>query len=203
MKPYFNYNSNYNPNSNPNYNKKEIDNYNKKERFINNQNRDLVNIGEINRLNVIEIESKLKATNLNNKSKTDIKLADNLNPENYNLPIINNKNLSLKNTNVLDRYEEISAFQPWKRQVDINKGTDIRFGNNTRLETKNIKLQNESNINERWDFIDNRFQKLDHIVMPQIRGGESTRKDHQQSLIINRNNIDELGTKELKFDFKY
>jgi hypothetical protein len=185
MKPYFNY---------------APDNYNKKERFINNQNRDLVNISELNRMNIIEIESKLKNTNLNNKNKNDIKLADNLNPNNYNLSIVNNKSLVSKNTNVLERYEEISAFQPWKKQADIDRGTDIRFGNNTRLDTKNVKIQKESNINERWDFIDNRFQKVDHIVLPIIRGGESTRKE-PKTLIINEPLLPIKS--EEKFDFKY
>lgn len=150
-------------------------NFNRKERFMTNQNRNLIN--ETSRLNIVDIESRLKNTNLNNYS-----------------------NKIQNTTNILTRSEEISAFQPWRRDINIDRHNDIRYGNNTRLDAKNVKIENEANINERWDFIDNRFQRLDHIMMPIIRGGESTRKD---PIPLNINNIDELETRELKFDFKY
>lgn len=173
-------------------------NFNRKERFMTNQNRNLIN--ETSRLNIVDIESRLKNTNLNSKNKMQTELNTNLNPNNYTLPIINYSNKIQNTTNILTRSEEISAFQPWRRDINIDRHNDIRYGNNTRLDAKNVKIEKEANINERWDFIDNRFQRLDHIMMPIIRGGESTRKD---PIPLNINNIDELETRELKFDFKY
>lgn len=137
--------------------------------------------------NIIEQESNLITPNIGTRQKTQIELPKNIHPNNYSIPIEN------KLQNELNEKVYFSGYDtgPGKGFGNLSVSNDIRIGNFTRLETKDNKLNKESELINRWEYIDDRFKNPNNLVMEIPRGGESTRKNSQQSI------------EQREFQFKY
>ena len=72
------------------------------------------------------------------------------------------------------------------------------IGDYTRTETKNFKATKESEMVERWEFIDDRFANPNHLVMELPRGGNSTRKNQ-----TDLNNSMVRLSEDKEFNFQY
>lgn len=175
----------YYPFDNFNSNKTNSDKFNpnnfvKKERFHNTTDKNYLNEtpgfwAYHNKSDLIDNESDLKKPCVLNRQKTKMELTQSLHPNNYEIPVSN----VLKSKNQGKMYLPAYDTSPGRGFGNLNVSNTIRLGDNTRLETRNNKANKEGEIIERWAFIDNRFQNPNHVVMPMIRGGESTRKTEE------------------------
>jgi hypothetical protein len=137
--------------------------------------------------NIIEQETNLITPNIGTRQKTQIELPKNIHPNNYSIPIEN------KLQNQLNEKLYFSGYDtgPGKGFGNLSVSNDIRIGNFTRLETKDFKIDKESELINRWEYIDDRFKNPNNLVMEIPRGGETTRKNSQQSI------------EQREFQFKY
>ena len=171
-------------------NNQDINKFNKKEKYINsnNKNYSIETPGYWQydqKSSVIDNETFLRLPQLNNNQKTKLELKQNLDPENYQLPVSNSgKKESLNNF----YYPGFDPNLNRKRFMNPEISNTIRLGDFTRVDTRTTKKEKESTLIDRWDFIDNRYQRLDHVVLPLPRGGEDTRKD---PIPLNINKIEE------------
>lgn len=171
------------------------DNFAKKEKFFNINSR-LTDNQIPNKMDSIDTENKLKKMEYNTKSKIQVSLNDNLNPNNYDIKV---KNIIKPNNDNNSNYHFIgNNFEPGRGFGNLNVSNDIRYGFNSRCDSKVVKQEREQEVIERWDFIDNRYQNVNNIVMEMPRGGESTRKEQNQLVL---NNLEQ--DKEIKYEIKY
>jgi hypothetical protein len=170
----------------------------KKEKFIDTKNKNFIYETPgfwkyETKQNITDQESDLiKSININ-KKKSNIQLTQKLNPNNYNISVTNTNNNNKEKEKL---YYSTCDSGPGRGFGNLNISNNIRFGDNTRLETKNFKIKKESELVDRWDLIDNRFQNVNNIVLPLPRGGDTTRKIVTD---LNYNTIDE----NIEFNFKY
>lgn len=155
-------------------------NFLKKERFQDTKNKDFIRDTPgfwqyTNKSDSIDNESDLKKPCILNKQKIKMEMTNILHPNNYEIPVSNVIKSKKDNKMYFHAYDT----GPGRGFGNLNVSNTIRLGNNTRLETKNNKVTKEGEIIERWDFIDNRYQNPNNVVMPMIRGGESTRKSEE------------------------
>lgn len=142
---------------------------------------------------VIDTESNLITPGVGTKQKLDVAMVEELHPNNYELPV----------ANVTQREQDekfyFSAYYtgPGSGFGNLNVSSSIRMGENTRTETKDFKAQKESEVLERWDFIDDRWAKSENLVMDMPRGGDSTRKPEINLCVESR--LDESR----EFAFRY
>lgn len=121
---------------------------------------------------VIDTESNLITPGVEKKNKLDVALVENLNPNNYAIPV----------ANITQREQDEKFYYPayftgpGSGFGNLNISSSIRIGDFTRTETKVFKAQKESEVIERWDFIDDRWAKAENLVMEMPRGGDTTRK---------------------------
>lgn len=128
--------------------------------------------------NLIDDETILLKSVINSKDKMQIKLKDNINPDDYNL-LYNNE---------LIEHDNKSNFY----YTNIDKGagrgfgnllisTDIRNGNNSRYDNREFKEKKEEQLffDYQFNYLDKNFQNPNNVVLPFPRGGETTRKQNQ------------------------
>ena len=168
---------------------------------------------------VIDAESNLKTPGVGTKHKTNIELVDKLHPNNYEVSVSNKKSVE-ENIEPSEKHSFSEAtlgkkskdFLPIESKENVyfpgygtgpgrgfgNLGisNSIRIGDFTRTETKVFKSTKESEVIDRWGFIDDRYQNPHNLVMELPRGGESTRKSQNQ-LPINKIESDK------EFSFRY
>jgi hypothetical protein len=184
---------NYFPfNSNDNLDKYNPEKMNKKERYHNTDNKnyycDTPGFWQYEeKSNIIEQESNLISPGIGTRQKTQIELPKHIHPNNYSIPIENKLQKELNKKIYFSGYDT----GPGKGFGNLSVSNDIRIGNFTRLETKDFKVNKESELINRWEYIDNRFNNPTNVVMDIPRGGESTRKISQQL------------SEEREFIFKY
>ena len=178
-------------NSSENTNKYDPKNFIKKTPLNNTR---LETYNKNKKSDVIDDELKLKAPKLISSNKTQVELIKELNPNNYNISVKNITNTHKEKSFYLSGYET----GPGRGFGNLIISNDIRFGNNSRSESKDFKIKKESEVVDRWQYIDTRFQNADNLVMPIPRGGESTRKKTQNN---NNNDNDTISSKT--FEFKY
>lgn len=174
---YFPFNSNDNLDK---YNPKKM---NKKERYHNTDNKnyysDTPGFWQYEKKsNIIEQETNLISPSIGTRQKTQIELPKHIHPNNYSIPIENKLQKELNEKIYFSGYDT----GPGKGFGNLSVSNDIRIGNFTRLETKDFKINKESELINRWEYIDNRFNNPNNVVMDIPRGGESTRKNIQQSI---------------------
>jgi len=184
-------------NSDENLDKFNPEKMNKKERYHNTDNKnyycDTPGFWQYEeKSNIIEQETNIITPNIGTRQKTQIELPKNIHPNNYSIPIEN------KLQNELNEKVYFSGYDtgPGKGFGNLSISNDIRIGNFTRLETKDNKLNKESELINRWEYIDDRFKNPNNLVMQLPRGGESTRK----------NTSDPFTTQSIEqreFQFKY
>ena len=136
-----------------------LDNYNKQPYYSINSNTN-VQFDEIK-------------SNYNNKEKTQMILSSNLNPYDYELDFKNNiKDKEKNNYMYFTPYDQ----GPGRGFGNLSVNNSIRLGENGRNDTHTFKSYRESEIIDRFQFIDNRFNNPDNLVFPFSRSGDNTRK---------------------------
>ena len=170
---------------------------NKKERYHNTDNKnyycDTPGFWQYEeKSNIIEQETNIITPNIGTRQKTQIELPKNIHPNNYSIPIEN------KLQNELNEKVYFSGYDtgPGKGFGNLSISNDIRIGNFTRLETKDNKLNKESELINRWEYIDDRFKNPNNLVMQLPRGGESTRKNTSEPFTTQ-------SIEQREFQFKY
>ena len=121
---------------------------------------------------VVETESALIQAGVGTKQKTEMALVQELHPNNYAIPV----------ANVVQRKQDEKFYYPayftgpGSGFGNLSVSSSIRVGDMTRSETKNFKAQKETQVLERWEFIDDRYAQASNLVMDFPRGGDTTRK---------------------------
>jgi hypothetical protein len=184
-------------NSDENLDKFNPEKMNKKERYHNTDNKnyycDTPGFWQYEeKSNIIEQETNIITPNIGTRQKTQIELPKNIHPNNYSIPIEN------KLQNELNEKVYFSGYDtgPGKGFGNLSISNDIRIGNFTRLETKDNKINKESELINRWEYIDDRFKNPNNLVMQLPRGGESTRKNTSEPFTTQ-------SIEQREFQFKY
>jgi hypothetical protein len=92
-----------------------------------------------------------------------------------------NKYRDNKELNRVDFYYTNSAVGPGHGFGNLEVSNDIRYGNSSRVDTKEFKEQRESSqlFDYQFQYLDRNFQDPNNIVMPIPRGGNTTREKTQ------------------------
>jgi len=188
----------YNNNNNSSFAKFNPDNLKKKVRFVDTENKnfycDTPGYWQFERKwNVIDNESNLLTPGVGTKTKAKIEMTQYLHPNNYEIPVANVVQRKEDNTTYFPGYDT----GPGRGFGNLNVSNNIRTGDFTRTETKVYKAEKESEMLERWEFIDDRFTKPQNLVMEMPRGGDTTRKLQNDLTTINRMEDD----KEFAFEY--
>lgn len=152
-------------------------NFNKKERFMDDKKKnfycDTPGYWHFSRKwDVIDDESNLIQPGVGTRQKTKMEMTQVLHPNNYNVPVANVIQMETDDTVYFPDYYS----GPGTGFGNLSVSNNIRVGDFTRTETRHFKAQKESEIIDRWQFIDDRFAKPDNLVMELPRGGDTTRK---------------------------
>lgn len=186
-------------------------NFNKKNKFIENtfsENFSL-NGGVDMHINKQPFYDNLRDVNMNDivknnyntRNKSQLELKDTLDPYDYELPYNNAIKKDIKGQ------EEFVYYSPYDQGPgrgfgNLNVNNTIRNSESSRLSSEDFKLYRESEIIDRFDFIDNRYTNPKNVVFPFPRSGEMTRKnelDDEQTLFadnINKYNFNTELTKQ-------
>jgi hypothetical protein len=149
----------------------------KKERFIDTENKkfycDTPGYWEYDKKwNVIDAESNLITPGVGTRQKTKMELKNNIHPNNYEVPVENKIEKEEDNIFYFSGYDT----GPGRGFGNMSVSSSIRLGDFTRTETRNFKAKKESEVIERWDFIDDRYAIPENLVMELPRGGDTTRR---------------------------
>ena len=138
--------------------------------------------------------------NYNCKEKIQITLKDNLDPYNYNLNYYDSiKRIFTEENNYLQLLNQ----EPGRGFGNLNINNEIRIGDEGRIDTQDFKNYRESEINDRFDFIDNRFINPQNLVLPFPRSGIHTRKVINFNSNDNENAIENDHENDIENAFKY
>jgi hypothetical protein len=170
---------------------------NYKDKFITNTELKNNSIPQ-NISHIVEEESKLKKNlNINN-----INNINNNNNDEYDLTYSNKtKKEYIQKTGFYYNNKDIGAGRGFG---NLNISNDIRYGDASRLNTKELKEISESNILDyQFQYLDRNFQDPNHLIMPIPRGGDMTRKQNQ--LCINTikvpDNYSDERVQTIKFNY--
>ncbi len=115
----------------------------------------------------------LVKNNYNNKEKLQVTLTNNFDPYNYNLNYFD----SIKRTYTTENnYPRLYNQEAGRGFGNLNINNEIRKGDSGRIDSEDYKLYRESEVNNRFEFIDNRFNNPRNLVLPFPRLGDPTRK---------------------------
>jgi hypothetical protein len=181
------------------YDKYENKKFNKKEKFVNEQKKnfycDTPGFWEYEKKwDVVDAESNLISPGVGTRAKTKVEMVENLHPNNYAIPVGNKVATKESEAFYFPGYDT----GPGRGFGNLNISNSIRVGDYTRTETKNFKATKESEMIERWEFIDDRFANPNHLVMEIPRGGNSTRKNQ-----TDLNNSMVRLSEDKEFNFQY
>jgi hypothetical protein len=120
-----------------------------------------------------DINDILKET-YNSKNKSRLELKDNLDPYNYEIGYFNRIKKDTKGQEFI--YYSPYDQGPGRGFGNLNVNNNIRKSESSRNTTEDFRLFRESEIIDRFDYIDNRFMKSKNLVFPYPRSGDTTRK---------------------------
>lgn len=143
---------------------------------------------------VIDAESNLIAPGVGTRAKTQVGMVEDLHPNNYAIPVGN----TVATANDEAFYYTGYFTGPGQGFGNLNVSNEIRIGDYTRTETKNFKATKESEVLERWEYIDERYATPDHLIMDIPRGGETSRKP---TIDLNRSMVRMSEDKEFNFQY--
>ena len=158
---------------------------NKKNKFYENNNN------ELNKQHHYDY----KLTNNNNcvqttiKNKSSFELTDHLDPYDYNISYENKIKKDLKGEESFVYYSPYNQ-GPGRGFGNLNITNMIRKSQSSRNDTEDFKLYKESEIIDRFDYLDNRFSNPNNLVFPFPRSGQNTRKNSEK-LVEKSENINE------------
>jgi hypothetical protein len=150
-----------------------------KQKFIEKQSPNDFWLSKEKSAQALDIESKLKKSQLSTKDKMDIQPAS----QNIEQNIANNKSMSAG-----------------RGFGNLNISNDIRYGGASRMDTKEFKEKRESRqmLDFHFQYLDKDYQNPNNIVMPIPRGGDMTRK--QKSATNNTSDMNRT-IEPIKFDY--
>lgn len=182
-------------------------NFNKKNKFVENKFSENYSLdcGVDMQINKQPFYDNLKDVNMNDviknnyntRNKSQLALKDTLDPYNYELPYNNTIKKDIKGQ------EEFIYYSPYDQGPgrgfgNLNVNNTIRYSEPSRASSEDFKMYRESEILDRFDFIDNRFTNPKNVVFPFPRSGEMTRKnmpDDDQLDSINKYNFSNQNKK--------
>jgi hypothetical protein len=119
------------------------------------------------------INDILKDT-FNSKNKSSLELKDRLDPFDYEINYFNKIKKDLKGQEFI--YYSPYDQGPGRGFGNLNINNNIRNSESSRKTNEDFKLFRESEIVDRFDFLDNRFVNVKNIVFPYARTGIQSRK---------------------------
>jgi hypothetical protein len=164
---------------------------NKKNKFIENNNNKLNKQPYYEQINNNNCIHNIIKDNYNSKTKSALELTDNLDPYNYNLSYENKIKKDLKGEDSFIYYSPYNQ-GPGRGFGNLQINNIIRKSESSRYDNEDFKLFRESEIHNRFDFLDNRFSNPTNLVFPFPRSGENTRKA-ANTLLENSQNINEYN----------
>ncbi len=160
-------------------------------------------ITELNRQPFYNIPNNIDAlddVSFTNRNKTRLQLKEHFDPYDYELNYFNRQKKDVKGEN---EYTYYSAYNqgPGRGFGNLNTSNEIRLGQSTRETTEDFKIYRESEMVNRFEFIDNRFINPNNIVFPLARSGENTRKiNNVTDVNIPKNNSHKPDNYDLQHD---
>ena len=160
-------------------------------------------VTDLNRQPHYTIKHNIDALNdasFTNKNKTRLQLKETLDPYDYELNYFNRQ---VKDTKGENEYIYYSAYDqgPGRGFGNLNTSNEIRLGQSTRETTEDFRIYRESEMGNRFEFIDNRFVNPNNIVFPMPRSGENTRKvNNITDTELSKNNSRKPDNFDLKQD---
>jgi hypothetical protein len=135
----------------------------------------------------IENESYLLKPSLNNKTKINLEI-DSMSTKNYGITYNNTE---------ADKTEKEVYYRPMYSGPGrgFSEDYDMRFGNSSRIVNRERKVERESAMINRFEYLDRNVQDPNNLVMTIPRGGACTRK--QVLPTINKDSNDKM------VDFNY
>ena len=125
-----------------------------------------VNRNENSQINLIK-------NNYNNKEKLQVTLTNNFDPYNYNLNYFD----SIKRTYTTENnYTPLFNQEAGRGFGNLNINNEMRKGDSGRIDNDDFKVYRESEVNNRFQFVDDRFNNPRNLVLPFPRLGNPTRK---------------------------
>ena len=152
---------------------------------------------------VIDYETNLLTPAIYSKDKTQLKLNDDFNPNNFD--IIYNDSLRKDCVPLTSFYYTNKDGGAGRGFGNLDISNDIRNSDASRNNTKELKQQQESVqiLDYQYQYLDRDIQNPANLIMPIPRGGEPTRKQNQLSVNSMRSNNDDYAKriKTIKFDY--
>ena len=147
--------------------------------------------------NIID-DSSLLLKNTDVKDNSLSKLNNNFITDEYELTYSNKlKKDYVQKTGFYYNNKDIGAGRGFG---NLNISSDIRYGNSSRLDTKEFKEQLEGTniLDYQFQYLDRNFQDPNYLILPIPRGGTMTRKQNQVTINTNNKNNSER-TKSIQF----
>jgi len=110
----------------------------------------------------------------NTKNKSSLELKDDFNPYDYDINYFNGLKKDTKEYIYYSPYNQ----EPGRGFGNLNINNSIRNSESSRININTFKLYRESEILDRFEFIDNRYMTSSNIVFPYPRSGDTTRKSN-------------------------
>ena len=159
---------------------------NKKNKFIENNNNQLNKQPHYDQINNNNCIQNIMKDNYNSKNKSILELSDNLNPYNYDLNYTNKIKKDHKGDETIIYYSPYNQ-GPGRGFGNLNVNNMIRKSESSRNDTEDFKLLRESELIDRFQFIDNRFNNPNNLVFPFPRSGQNTRKLSEKTIEHSQN----------------
>jgi hypothetical protein len=159
---------------------------NKKNKFIENNDNKLNKQPYYEQKNNDNCIQNIIKDNYTSKNKCRLELTNNLNPFNYDLNYENKIKKDVKGDNMFIYYSPYNQ-GPGRGFGNLNINNQIRKSESSRNDNEDFKLFRESEIINRFDFLDNRYSNPSNVVFPFPRSGETTRNKVEKSLNNSQN----------------
>lgn len=159
---------------------------NKKNKFIENKNNELNKQPYYNQPNNNGCIQNIIKDNYNSKNKSKLELIENLDPFNYNICYENKIKKDVKGEESFIYYSPYNQ-GPGRGFGNLNINNMIRKSESSRNDNEDFKLFRESEIMDRFDYLDNRFSNPNNLVFPFPRSGQNTRKSSEKLFETSQN----------------
>jgi hypothetical protein len=159
---------------------------NKKTKFIENNNNELNKQPYYDKINNNNCIQNIVKDNYCSKNKSRLELTNNLDPYNYDLCYENKIKKDVKGEETFIYYSPYNQ-GPGRGFGNLNINNMIRKSESSRNDNEDFKLFRESEIIDRFDYLDNRYSNPDNLVFPFPRSGQNTRKSSEKLFETNQN----------------
>jgi hypothetical protein len=159
---------------------------NKKNKFVENNNNELNKQPHYDQINNNNCIQNIVKDNYNSKNKSSLELTKNLDPFNYNLNYTNKIKKDMKGEESIIYYSPYDQ-GPGRGFGNLNINNMIRKSESSRNDNEDFKLTRESEMLNRFDYLDNRFSNPNNLVFPFPRSGDNTRKAAEKTVENSQN----------------